>query len=68
MASFLEFNFDVSGINEGLMLAYGITTALVVCPWVATNNLCFRGFILRLSINERHLLTHGVTAAPSVCH
>lgn len=30
MASFLEFNFDVSGINEGLMLAYGITTALVV--------------------------------------
>jgi cytochrome bd-type quinol oxidase subunit 2 len=67
MASFLEFNFDVSGINEGLMLAYGITTALVVCPWVATYNVCFWCSTGCLCINEGHLLTHGITAAPPVC-
>lgn len=30
MSSFLEFNFDSSSVSDGMLIAYGITTAGVV--------------------------------------
>ena len=33
MASFLQFNFDDSTVNIGVLIAFGLTTSVVVRPW-----------------------------------
>ena len=33
MASFLQFSFDDSTVNIGVLIAFGLTTSVVVRPW-----------------------------------
>ena len=35
MASFLQFGFSDDSVGEGVLMAFGITTALVVSSWIS---------------------------------